>query len=232
MKAIMKKNIALIVAFVLVLGIFTPILPGLIKVGANADEAAKIEAIKEVVVDGKNKKYEFIDSEESYANFVKEYYENSLKLNITTSPKIENEKIIDYKEDFFKDKKILVLYFYLPDDTVSLVGMEEYGKDIKLKIKDEDYYNAGDKNEYVFLIPVSKSTENVHLEYPYKNMVDVKSYLLFGVYANLAASIIYGGMLVIKKKEGWKECIIDNVGYMIISIFIYYIFSIPMVVFF
>lgn len=47
MKAIMKKNIALIVAAVMVLGIFMPILPGLIKAGASVDDATKIQNIKE-----------------------------------------------------------------------------------------------------------------------------------------------------------------------------------------
>ena len=78
--------------------------------------------------------------------------------------------------------------------------------------------------EMVNIINLNQSQEVVSYQ-------KIEFYLLMGVYANAATSIIYVGILAIKKKDGWKEGIINNVGYIIISILIYHIFLGSMVVF-
>lgn len=193
--------------------------------GKNLDYQ-KIECSPKDISTSGNGKYEFINNYEEYCSLVEKYNYKLTESNEDNQEKVE----LKYNEHFFDENNLLVIYFFedgSPIYNTNLVHFAEKENTVKVKISEHSYGVTGDKNEHVFLLPVSKNINNVLLSYPYCDSIDLAFFFKLGIFATILTLVLSVILHILKKDDDWKKRVKKSIILILIIIVLYIIINIP-----
>lgn len=194
--------------------------------GKNIDYQ-KIECYPTDINTSGNGKYEFINNYEEYCNIVKKYNYKLTEVNINNKETVE----LKYNDQFFEEKNLLVVYFFeigSPIYNTNLVDFEEKQNTAKLKISEYSYGVTADRNEHVFLLPVSKEVNNIFLSYPYCDSIDFLFMFNLGTIATILTLILSIIIHVLNKSDDWKKRTKKLIIITLLVVTFYIIINMPM----